>query len=414
VNRILFITHSGIVAFPARFHCALAVLTLIGLMAGCTDPEKPPPPLTEVTVMQVQPKDTPVTFEFVGMTQSSQQVEVRARVDGFLEERLYTEGSIVKKGQVMFKMDRKPFEAQLAAAMGALTQQKARLWTARANLKRIIPLAKANALSKKDRDDAQGQFNAAAAAVDMAQADVVTAELNLGYTTIYAPVTGISSFSRIQEGAYLNPANSLLTYVAHLDPIWVNFSISEDEMLKFQGELKSGRLRTPGRNASTVEIVMADGSVYPEIGRLFFTDANYNTETGTFLVRATFPNPGGLLRPGQFVRALIKGPTRPNAILVPQQAVLQGAKGFFVWIVDKDGKAQIRNIEVGDWQNDNWFVFKGLSAGESVITDGIVHLSVGKPVKIHTPDAGHVDGQPNDGEPDVASAGLEKPKAANH
>ena len=185
-------------------------------------------------------------------------------------------------------------------------------------------------------------------------------------------------------------------------------------MLKFRGELKSGRLRTPGRNASTVEIVMADGSVYPEIGRLFFYDANYNTETGTFLVRATFPNPADLLRPGQFVRALIKGPTRPNAILVPQQAVLQGAKGFFVWILDKDGKAQIRNIEVGDWQDDNWFVFEGLTAGESVITDGIVHLSVGKPVKIHTPDAGHVDGQPNDGEPEVAPAGLEKPKAANH
>jgi membrane fusion protein (multidrug efflux system) len=363
--------------------------------------------------MQVQPKDTPVTFVFVGMTQSSQQVEVRARVDGFLEERLYTEGIIVKKGQVMFKMDRKPFEAQLAADNGALAQQKARLWTARENLKRIKPLAAANALSKKDRDDAQGQFNAAAAAAESAKANVVTAELNLGYTTIYAPVTGISSFARTQNGAYLNATNSLLTYVAVLDPIWVNFSISEDEMLKYRGELKSGRLVSAKRNAAPVEIVMADGSVFPEIGRLFFQDANYNTETGTFLVRATVPNPEGQIRPGQFVRANIKGSIRPKAILVPQQAVLQGAKGFFVWILDQDGKAQIRNIEVGDWQNDNWFVFKGLSAGESVITDGIVHLSVGKPVKILASDAGHVDGQPNDGEPNVAPAGLEKPKAAN-
>jgi membrane fusion protein (multidrug efflux system) len=413
MNRILLITHSGIVAFPARILWALGFLTLIGLMAGCTEPEKPPPPPTEVTVMQVQPKDTPVTFEFVGMTESSQQVEVRARVEGFLEERLYTEGSIMKKGQVMFKMDRKPFEAQLASAKGALAQQKARLWTARANLKRIIPLAKANALSKKDRDDAQGRFNEAAAAVDMAQANVETAELNLGYTTIYAPVTGISSFARIQNGAYLNPSNSLLTYVAQLDPMWVNFSVSEDQFLKIRGERLSGRLRAP-ESSLPLEIVMADGSVYPEIGRLFFRDANYNTETGTFLVRATFPNPSDLLRPGQFVEAHVKGMTRPNAILVPQQAVLQGAKGFFVWILDKDGNAQIRNIEVGDWQNDNWFVFKGLSAGESVITDGIVHLSAGKPVKILTPDAGHVDGQPNDGKPDVAPAGLEKQKAANN
>lgn len=414
MNRILFITHSGIVAFPDRMYWAFAFLPFIGLMGGCGKPEAPPPPVPEVMVMQVQPKDTPVTFEFVGMTESSQQVEVRARVDGFLEERLYTEGSIMKKGQVMFKMDRKPFEAQLASAKGALAQQKARLWTARANLKRIIPLAEANALSKKDRDDAQGRFNEAAAAVDMAQADVETAELNLGYTTMYAPVNGIASFARIQNGAYLNPTNGLLTYVALLDPMWVNFSVSEDEMLKFRGELKSGQLRSLDRNAASVEMVMADGSVYPEIGRIFFQDANYNTETGTFLVRATFPNPGDVLRPGQFVRAFVKGPIRPNAILVPQDAVLQGAKGFFVWIVDKDGKAQTRNIEVGDWQNDNWFVFKGLSAGENVITDGIVHLSVGKPVKILAPDAGHVDGQRNDGEPAVAPAGLGKPKGANH
>ena len=418
MNRIPFITHSGIVAFPDRMHWTFAFLALIGLMSGCAEPEKPPPPPPAVTVMQVQFKDTPVTFEFVGMTESSQQVEIRARVDGFLEERLYPEGSIVKKGQVMFKMDRKPFEAQLASAKGALAQQKARLWTARANLKRIIPLAEANALSKKDRDDAQGQFNAAAAAVDMAQADVETAELNLGYTTMYAPVNGIASFARIQNGAYLSPSNSLLTYVALLDPMWVNFSVSEDEMLKFRGEMKSGQLRSLETKTARVEIVMADGSVYPEIGRIFFQDANYNTETGTFLVRATFPNPGDVLRPGQFVRARIKGPIRPNAILVPQKAVLQGAKGFFVWIVDQDGNAQIRNVEVGDWQNDNWFVSKGLSAGESVITDGIVHLSVGKPVKILASDAGHVDGQPNgqpnDGEPDVAPAGLEKPKAADN
>ncbi|MEE9147411.1 MAG: efflux RND transporter periplasmic adaptor subunit [Candidatus Tectomicrobia bacterium] len=364
--------------------------------------------------MQVQPKDTPITFEFVGITQSSQQVEVRARVNGFLDERLYTEGSFVKEGQVMFKMDRKPFEAQLAAAKGALTQQEARLWTSQENLKRIKPLAEANALSKKDRDDAQGRMNAAAAAVEMAKADVVTAELNLGYTMIYAPVTGVSSFARIQNGAYLNQVSSLLTYVAKLDPIWVDFSMSEDDMLKFREEKKSGRLRSPGAEAINVEIVLADGSVYPESGRLFFRDANYSTETGTFLIRATFPNPGKVLRPGQFVRARIKGAIRPNAMLVPQKAVVQGAKGFFVWIVDKEGKAQTRNVEVGDWQGDYWFVFKGLSAGDSVITDGIIRLSAGKSVKILRPDAGDVEGQSHNVEPGIAPARLEKPTAANN
>jgi membrane fusion protein (multidrug efflux system) len=413
MNRILFITHSGIVAFPDRIHWAIAFLTLIGLTGGCTDPEKPPPPIPEVTVMQIQPKDTPVTFEFVGITQSSQQVEVRARVNGFLDERLYTEGSIVKKGEVMFRMDRKPFEAKLVAAQGALAQQKARLWTAHANLKRIKPLAKANALSKKDRDDAQGRFNSAAAAVEMAKADVVTAELNLGYTTIYAPVTGVSSFARIQNGAYVNQSSGFLTYVAQLDPMWVNFSVSEDQFLRVRGERLSGRLRAP-KSFIPVEITMADGSVYPENGQLFFKDANYNTETGTFLVRATFPNLSDTLRPGQFMQVRIKGMTRPNAILVPQKVLLQGAKGFFVWIVDKEGKAQTRHVEVGDWQDDNWFVFKGLSAGDSVITGGMIRLSVGTTVKIVTPDAGLVEDQSNDVEPGIAPAALEKPKAADN
>ena len=405
--------HSVFAAFPDPFHKTAALLTLIVLLGGCANPEAPPPPLPEVTVMQVQPKDTPVTFEFVGITQSSQQVEVRARVNGFLDERLYTEGSIVKEGELMFKMDRKPFKAQLAAVQGALTQQKARLWTAQANLKRIKPLAEANALSKRDRDEAMGRVNAAAAAVEMANADVVTAELNLGYTIIYAPVTGVSSFARIQNGAYVNQSSGLLTYVAQLDPIWVDFSISEDQFLRFRKEKKRGRLRTQ-KLVLPVEIVMADGSVYPESGRLFFRDANYSTETGTFLLRATFPNPSDVLRPGQFVRVRVKGAIRPKAILVPQKAVLQSAKGFFVWIVDKDGKAQTRNVEVGDWKGDDWFVFNGLSAGDSVITDGIIRLSAGKSVKILRPDAGDVEGQSHNVEPGIAPARLEKPTAANN
>ena len=239
-------------------------------------------------------------------------------------------------------------------------------------------------------------MNADAAAVDMARADVDTAQLNLGYTTIQAPVTGASSFARVQNGAYVNAQSGLLTYVAQLDPIWVDFSLSEDELLKFRQEQKSGQLLAPEAASLTVELVLSDGSIYPETGRVFFRDANYSTETGTFLVRATFSNTDGELRPGQFVRVHVKGATRPNAILVPQQAVLQGAQGFFVWIVDPEGKAQVRGIEVGDWQGDNWFISKGLSSGDKVITDGIVRLAKGTPVKI--------TGEGTD-EPDKAAAG---------
>jgi membrane fusion protein (multidrug efflux system) len=362
--------------------CAGILTALALLLAGCGKPETPAPPPPEVSVIEVQPGDKPVTFEFVGSTASSQQVEVRARVDGFLNERLYTEGSIVKLGQVMFQMDPKPFEAQLAAAKGALAEQQARLWTAQANLKRIKPLTEANAVSKKDLDDATGRMNSAAAAVEMAKAEVDTAQLNLGYTTINAPVTGVSSYARIQNGAYINQQSGPLTYVAQLDPMWVDFSISEDEMLKLQEQRKNGRLRFPENDAFVVDIVLADGSIYPKTGRIFFRDANYSSQTGTFLLRATFENPDGILRPGQFVRVQVKGAIRPDAILVPQTAVLQGARGFFVWVVDKDGKAQTRPVEVGDWQGDNWFIFKGLSAGDRVITDGLIRLATGVPVKV--------------------------------
>jgi membrane fusion protein (multidrug efflux system) len=385
--------------------CAGTVLLGTLLLGGCGKTQAPSAPLAaEVSVLSVEAKDAPVTFEFVGVTASSQQVEVRARVDGFLDQRLYTEGSIVRQGDVMFKMDAKPFQAELDAAKAALAEQQARLWTAQANLKRVKPLARANAVSQKELDDAQGTVNAAAAAVEMARADVETAQLNLGYTTIYAPVTGVSSFARIQNGAYVNQQNSLLTYVAQLDPIWVDFSLSEDEMLSLRRQSKDGQLRFPKEELLDIELVMADGSVYPETGRIFFRDANYNTETGTFLVRATFANPDDMLRPGQFVRVRVKGAIRPNAILVPQQAVLQGAQGFFVWLVDAEGRAQVRNVEVGDWQGDNWFINKGLTVGDRVITDGIVRLAKGAPVTMVDKGAGD--------QPGKASAAADKPGTA--
>jgi membrane fusion protein (multidrug efflux system) len=393
---------------PRRLREALqgaGILAAIALLlAGCGKPETPAPPPPEVTVIEIKPGDTPVTFEFVGNTVSSQQVEVRARVDGFLNERLYTEGSIVKVGQVMFQMDPKPFEAQLDAAKGALAEQKARLWTAQANLKRVKPLAAANAVSKKDLDDAMGKVNAAAAAVEMALANVDTAQLNLGYTTISAPVTGASSYARIQNGAYINQQSGPLTYVAQLDPIWVDFSISEDEMLRSQEQRKTGLLRFPENDAFMVDIVLADGTIFPNTGSIFFRDANYSAQTGTFLIRATVDNPDGMLRPGQFVRVHLKGMIRPNAILVPQSAVLQGAGGFFVWIVDKDGKARPRPVVVGDWQGDNWFINKGLTAGDLVITDGIIRLAAGVPVRV-------VNG---DGTPVKSGDGKDNPKAIDN
>jgi membrane fusion protein (multidrug efflux system) len=365
----------------ATVFCGLLVIVACDDQATAV---KAPP---KVKVLKVQPTDTPVTYEFVGRTTSSQQVQVRARVEGFLDDRLYNEGSIVKKGDIMFKMDAKPFKTQLAAARAALAKQQANLETVSANLKRVKPLAEANAVSKKELDNAQGLVNSADAAVSLAQANVESAKLSLGYTTIYSPVTGASSYARIQTGAFVNSTNSLLTYVAQLDPMWVDFSVSENDMLKIRQMKDDGIVKLPENGKFEIELKLADNSSYPYTGEIFFSDASYSTDTGTFLLRASFNNSERHLRPGQFVRVFLKGAIQPDAILLPQKAVSQGAKGFFVWIIDGQEKAQVRNIQVGDWQQDNWFIQDGLSAGDRVVTDGFIHLSADSAVTIITDDS---------------------------
>jgi membrane fusion protein (multidrug efflux system) len=367
--------------------CLLICLATLAIAAGCSrhkPPEESGGPV-EVAVMTVAPRDTPVSFEYVGQTESSHQVEIRARVSGFLDRRVYTEGSKIKAGQVMFQQDPRPFAAQLKAAEGALAEQRARLKVADDNLAQVRPLAALKALSQKDLDDALGQQQAAAAAVQTATANVETARLNLSYTTITSPIAGLSSYARVQDGAYVSPENSLLTYVEQMDPIWVNFTLSDNEMLAYRQQSQKGSLRLPPKGEYVVELILADGSVYPHQGRITFANANYDSQTGSYLLRATLPNAEGDLRPGEFVRVRVSGPVRVDAVLVPQEAVLQGAKGHFVVLVDKDSKAQIRPVQVGAWQGGNWFVDAGLSAGDVVVTDGVARLSPGAPVKIVAP-----------------------------
>jgi membrane fusion protein (multidrug efflux system) len=354
------------------------------VLCGCgKEPAKPEAPAAvEVSAIKLEPKDTPVTFEYVGQTQSSHQVQIVARVAGFLEKRVYIEGSMVKAGDVMFLQDAKPYQATLNAYKGALAEQQARLQVANDNLAQVKPLAAANALSVKELDDATGQQQAAAAAVETAKANVEQAQLNLGYTTITTPISGLSSFARVQDGQYVSGQQSQLTYVDQVDPIWVNFTLSENDMLSMRTDQAAGRLKLPKADNFEIEVVLADGSVFPNKGRITFANANFNQQTGTFLIRATLPNPGAVMRPGQFVRVRVLGATRPNAILVPQQAVLQGAQGHFVFVVDKDGKAQTRAVQVGSWIGGEWFINSGLAAGETVVTDGVVRVAPGVPLKI--------------------------------
>ncbi len=368
---------------PDRRRALLVAIILPTLLVGCHGHAGGAAGTPQVTVVDVTPRDTPYTYEYVGQTQSSHQVQILARVNGFLDKRVYTEGSMVKAGQTMFLQDPKPFQAKLDAAKAGLEAEQARLQVARDNLARVKPLAARNALSQKDLDDAVGQEKEAAAAVDAAKARVEEAQLNLGYTNITTPVTGASSYAQVQEGQYLDAQKAAqLTYVAQLDPMWVNFSISENDLLKIRTEASQGALRLPPKDDFEVQVVLADGSVFPTKGHITFANADYNQQTGTFLLRATLPNPEGVLRPGQFVRVRVSGAVRPNAVLVPQQAVLDGAQGKFVILVDKDQRAQVRPVQVGPWLGHDWFITSGLAKGDVVVTEGLARLTPGAAVKI--------------------------------
>jgi membrane fusion protein (multidrug efflux system) len=371
--------------FLCILHCATAILLLVLFcaIAGCSKSpeEKSKPRSDEVTVITVEARDVPVSSEYVAQTQSSRLVNIQARVSGFLEKRVYTEGAMVKEGDTMFLMDQKPFQAQLDQAEAALARQKAAMETAKANLARVKPLAEMDALSQKDLDDATGQYQSYAAAVDQAKAQVETAKLNLSYTVITSPVTGITSFAQQTDGTYISTQNSLLTTVAVLSPMWVNFSLSENEWQTYRDQVKKGLIRMPKGNNFIVEVILVDGSLFPHTGRITFADSSFNPQTGTFLIRASVDNPKGILMPNQYVRVRLKGAIRPNAILAPQRAIQQSSKGHFVWVV-KEGKVEARPVTVGNWDGDNWFVFEGLSAGEQVVVDGGLLLSPGMPVTV--------------------------------
>ena len=360
----------------------MTLALLLALLAGCGKEEAKPQarPPAHVSVVKIEPRDVSITLEYVAQTQSSHQVEIRARVNGFLDKRVYTEGTVVKVGQVLFLLDKKPFQAQVDAAAAALANQKAAHETARLNLERIKPLAALNAVSKKDLDDATGAFDMTAAQVEVAKAQLVTAQLNLSYTTIASPLVGITAAALQQDGAYISQVNNQLTTVMALSPMWVNFSVSENEIQKVRDQIATGVLRAPPDRGYVVEVVLVDGSLYPVTGKIDFIAPAFSAQTGTFLLRAALDNPSGVLRPNQYVRARVKGFIRVNAVLVPQRAIQQGAKGHFAWVVGGESKAEYRLVTLGDWNGNDVFVTDGLRAGDQVVVDGSLTLQPGAPL----------------------------------
>lgn len=347
-----------------------------------TSPTRPPVP---VTAMRVEAQTIPAEFEFVGVAESSHIVELRARVEGYLEQITYKEGSLVHAGDLMFVLDQRPFIAQVESAQGMLDKQNAVLWNAEQTKARMVPLYQQNAVSQRDLDNAIAEELAAKASVETASADLYKADLNLGFASITAPVTAMSNQAKFREGALISPGpDSLLTTLYVIDPIWINFSVSDNDLIKLYREIKLKQVVIPKDNNFTIEARLSDGSRIPATGTIDFMNPALQQSTGTMLIRAVFPNPEAILKPGQFIRVIVKGATRPYAIIIPQTAVIQGESGTFVYVVDQSGKAQMRPVELGDWYENYWIVNKGLVPGDVVVTQGVNKIQNGSQVQIQS------------------------------
>ena len=347
-------------------------------------------PPAAVTTLVIKPATLPVSYEYVGQTTGSKEVEVRARVTGILEKRLFTEGAAVKAGQPLFVIDPKPLEAQAAAADADVARARAQLGQAEREVGRLKPLAERRAVGQKEADDAASNAELARAGLKAAEARLAEVKLNLGYTRVNAPITGLSSRANKSEGSLVSANDTLLTLVWQVDPIWVPFNVSENDQLLLNRAVAAGRLVLPKDNAFDVTVKLTDGSTFPRKGRINFSDTRVNPATGTYEMRAEIANADAALKPGQFVRVQLKGAMRSNAIAVPQTAVLDGAQGKFVYVPgkDKDGKdvAVVRPITLGEWVEVDganlWIVESGLAAGDTVIVEGIARLQPGGAIAV--------------------------------
>jgi membrane fusion protein (multidrug efflux system) len=343
-------------------------------------------PPAAVSVVTVEPKSLPVTFEYTGQTLGSREVEVRARVTGILQSRNFTEGGPVAKGQSLFTIDPAPFVAAALRAEADVAGAEARLAQARKNAARLKPLYAEKAVSQKEFDDATSAEAIAEADLKAAKARFTEAQLNLMYTKVESPAAGIAGRALRSEGTLVSGPDVLLTNVTQIDPIWVSFGVPDNDQLRLNAERAAGRLELPKGGNFEVSVKLADGSDYPLTGRLNFSDVRISGATGTTDTRAELPNAKGVLRPGQFVRVLLKGATRPNAVVVPQRAVLEGPQGKFVYILDDKSTAQPRPVQVGEWSGEDWVIQGGLKAGDKVIVDGVARIfAPGSPVQVAEP-----------------------------
>jgi membrane fusion protein (multidrug efflux system) len=352
---------------------------------GCAKPEQAKPPPPEVEVVQVEQKDVPIEKEWIGTLDGLVNAQIKPQVTGYLLRQTYKEGSFVKKGQLLFDIDPRTFQAALDEAKGKLANAEGQLATTQANqvkaqqdVDRYTPLAKEQAIPQQDLDNAiqanaaaQAQVRAARAQIEAAKAAVQSAQLNLGFTKVVSLIDGIAGIAQAQIGDLVSQS-SLLTTVSTLDPIKVYFPVSEREYLDYAREHPESR-----RNQLGLEMLLVDGSIYPHKGSLSFADRQVDVKTGTLRVQGVFPNPGNFLRPGQYarVRAVIK--TRRDALLVPQSAVTELQGNYQLAVVGSDNKVEIRPVKVGERDGTQWIIEDGLKPGERVVAEGLQKVQAG-------------------------------------
>lgn len=353
------------------FHLSVIILFFFAalLMGGCGKTEPPPPP-PAVGVAEVIQRDVPIYREWIGTLDGMVNAKILAQVSGYLIKQHYQEGNLVKKGQLLYEIDPRVFQSALHGALGNLARQQAVLKTAQLELNRVQRLLPERAVSVRERDHAVGQEASAQAEVISAKAVVENARLQLGFTKIASPINGVAGISLAQLGDLVGPGsnNAELTTLSQIDPIKAYFPMSEQEYLRFAKERKEN---SDPANNHALELILADGSVYPHPGKFYFADRAVNVKTGTIQVASLFPNPDNLLRPGQYakIRALIKN--KPDALLVPQRATWEMQGRRLVAVVNPDHTVAIRPVKTAETIGTEWVIDEGLKAGEWVIVEGI-------------------------------------------
>lgn len=367
---------------PAALAVALAAALALGACGQKSDAPAAgaSPRAPEVGVITVQPRDIGLVTELPGRLEASRVAEVRARAAGILQKRLFREGSDVKAGQQLFLIDSAPYQASVAQAEASVAQAEASLAQSRALAERYRPLVAVNAISKQEYDNAVAAQKTAEANVAAAKAALTTSRINLGYATVTAPISGRIGRGLVTEGALVGQGTPTeLAVIQQIDPLYINFTQSASEALKLKAAMASGKYKQSGANAANVHVVLEDGIVYPQTGRLLFTDLTVDATSGQVTLRAEVPNPERALLPGLYVRVRLEQAQVDNGILLPQQAVTRSGKADTVMVVGPDNHVTPRVVKLGPAQGSNWVVLDGLKSGEQVMVDGFQKLPRGKP-----------------------------------